>query len=719
MKLSEVLSLLTKQDVDKFLKKYSKMTLDEPSLTEEKVMSHFRYVGDKNSNASTIDSLSDSGKGLVERITNGIDAVIERTRADNNSKPNLDDILRTGFPKYSRYRNNIIHSNGSKDMNLKALDADDLVKVMIHDGSSGLYPTVDIIDKGTGIDGKDFASTILSLQGGNKINLDKDYLIGSFGQGGSTSLAFSVATLILSKINNSIYFTIVKRAKIRDMKLHVYCYLVDNDRLPFVIEPDLSNIENTHLRDFIHEESGTLVRMIDIQIDKQLRGTDITKPTGLIDYINTELFDVKIPIKLIDNRQRFCTSPGYQNRNAMGSMMKLKTTSFVKRDYSGTYQIPFENCYVDVDYYIILPANEDDWGKDKVCEQKYKEFNAHDKPVFYTVNGQYITGDGFTRLSNGGLNFLKHRLMVNVNLDKLGTDKYKFFTTDRSRIKKIDSSTKLFDDVVDRLTKDPKLLYINDIIARKAISSDINQDILDEVKDTVLNDYRDFLNSQGVKRKRRPGDRRPPAERELFHYIDSLEIPTNRQEYYRNEQINIKLVTNAYKNVNMDAQIDCFVNDHFFSEMDANYKNGEIIYDFTKLDSGNYSVFFQITKETIITSNKYSFTIIDDLKEKDESKNINTGDLDLKIEIVDEKETICDVVKQMESKAIRIYLCFSHPDLEFLFFDVSESKAIEIKQKLLHPISSFGLFYKSYDTLEVEEKNDLMRSYIRSVINKL
>jgi len=43
---------------------------------------------------------------------------------------------------------------------------------------------------------------------------DKNYLIGAFGQGGSTSLPFSFATIILSKFDNKYYFTIVKRVKI-------------------------------------------------------------------------------------------------------------------------------------------------------------------------------------------------------------------------------------------------------------------------------------------------------------------------------------------------------------------------------------------------------------------------------------------------------------------------------------------------------------------------
>lgn len=718
MKISEIFGLYTEKSVDDFLLKLTGLSLNESNIKEQKLLNHFRYVGDINTNASTIDLLSDSGKGLIERITNSIDAVIEKAKIKNNSRPNLESIIDDNFPRFSTYRKNVINSNGSSNLILKAMDADDQVKVMISDGSNGSLPSVDIRDNGTGIHADDFSKTILSLHGNNKISVDKNYLIGSFGQGGSTSLSFAAATLILSKFNNSIFFTIVKRVQINNMKSHAYCYLVSKKKIPYEIEI-IDKVDNDHYKAFIESESGTVVRMIDVQLEKRLRGSDITKPLGLIDYINTELFNVQLPIKLIDNRDRFKKSAGYQNRNAMGSMMKLKTTSFVKKEYSGTYQIPFQNCYLDVDYYVILPADENDWGKDKVCEEKYSEFNAHDKPIFYTVNGQYIMGEGYTRLSNGGLNFLKHRLIVNINLDKLGRNKYKFFTTDRSKIKKIDDSSRLYDEVIDYLVKDKKLIEINDIIAQKAISTEVDSDIINQIRDNVLNDYRDFLTGEGFKRKRISSEKKQTEERILYHYIDNLNIPTNKQIYYRNDEVNIKLVTNAYKNVNMDAQIDCFVNDKFFTEMIPNFKNGEIVYDFTKLPIGNYSVYFQIIRDEIIESNTYDFMITSDLKKLVDKKIINTGDLDLSIETVTDKETIVEVVKEHDGKYIRIYICYNHPDLDFVFFDLTESSSIEIKQKLLKPLTLLSLFYKKYDDLDTDSKNALMISYIRSIINLL
>ena len=66
-------------------------------------------------------------------------------------------------------------------------------------------PTFEIYDAGIGINGNDFKKTILSLQALNKTSSAKNYLIGTYGQGGSTSLQFAKATVIFSKTNNKIF----------------------------------------------------------------------------------------------------------------------------------------------------------------------------------------------------------------------------------------------------------------------------------------------------------------------------------------------------------------------------------------------------------------------------------------------------------------------------------------------------------------------------------
>ena len=65
----------------------------------------------------------------------------------------------------------------------------DQITVTLLDGGRKRTPSVVIRDLGIGLTPKLVPTTILSLSGTNKIN--KSYLSGAYGQGGSTVLAFS------------------------------------------------------------------------------------------------------------------------------------------------------------------------------------------------------------------------------------------------------------------------------------------------------------------------------------------------------------------------------------------------------------------------------------------------------------------------------------------------------------------------------------------------
>ena len=80
MKLSEILKIYKSEDVDSFFDSILGYNLNDKNLTKEKIEKNFRFVGGNESNASNIDMLQDGEKGIVERITNAIDAVIEKKK---------------------------------------------------------------------------------------------------------------------------------------------------------------------------------------------------------------------------------------------------------------------------------------------------------------------------------------------------------------------------------------------------------------------------------------------------------------------------------------------------------------------------------------------------------------------------------------------------------------------------------------------------------------
>lgn len=248
-KLSQLLSIYKLSQLNEFIKLYSNYNLEEKNIVYEDIEHDWSYVGDTPYNLSAINLLRDPGKGLIERITNGIDAVLEKEKEKNNLKSpaNSDDIIKMAYPNY--YLNRCkIKAGEVKRQN--ACEANDKVIVAINDSMQSNLPTIDVIDQGKGIPGEEFSNTILSIHKGNKSKTNKNYLIGAFGQGGSTSLPFSSATIILSKCNGKYYFTIVKKVLFNDMKMDCYVYFTPNGQVP-IIREDNFDYKDDYIRKFI------------------------------------------------------------------------------------------------------------------------------------------------------------------------------------------------------------------------------------------------------------------------------------------------------------------------------------------------------------------------------------------------------------------------------------------------------------------------------------
>ncbi|HVZ35482.1 MAG TPA: hypothetical protein VG963_23810, partial [Polyangiaceae bacterium] len=139
----------------------------------------WRAVGDRPNNSGPIGAAGDSARALLERVTNAIDAVIERAHRDHDGKPvctSPREAVQTwfGVPSHG------LHSMA--DAATRKL-AQESVTVVLHPGDGPDKRAVDVIDYGTGLTQTQIPKTILSLNAENK--LDKFYLSGAFGQGGS------------------------------------------------------------------------------------------------------------------------------------------------------------------------------------------------------------------------------------------------------------------------------------------------------------------------------------------------------------------------------------------------------------------------------------------------------------------------------------------------------------------------------------------------------
>src|SRR5690554_1731618 len=107
MKLSEILNIYSKVDVDDFLESIGIINLETSNISEKDLDGFWEYVGNNDQNASIIDMLENGEKGIIERLTNGIDAVLEKKKIEYNvTMPKTSDqIVKKAFPNfYSHYK---------------------------------------------------------------------------------------------------------------------------------------------------------------------------------------------------------------------------------------------------------------------------------------------------------------------------------------------------------------------------------------------------------------------------------------------------------------------------------------------------------------------------------------------------------------------------------------------------------------------------------------
>lgn len=719
-KLSEVLKIYKPEDLDRFLKEKSNITLNEKNLDYNKVKDFWAFVGETEFNASTIDMLSSPGKGLIERITNGIDAVLEKAKEEYNimNAKTANDIVKIAFPNFYKNKYNILNGNSDRQ---RALETEGKVVVAINDSTKSNRPTIDVVDKGSGINGENFINTILSIHKGNKSKTDKNYLIGAFGQGGSTSLPYSYATIILSKKDGKFYFTIVKQCEFEDLKMKTYLYFAPNSKI-IELENDKQEYKDKYINEFIEQDSGTFVRMIDMDIPREYRANDVSKPGMLGDFINTELYNVPIPVYVIENRENYKENANAQNRNSFGTFYKMLTwKKYARKEMFGTIEVEHNNREYKINYYVILPENKNEWGKDSACKKAYTQFNVHLKPIIYTVNGQYISDESFTKLKNAGLSFLQYRLLIDINLDVLGKEKYNFFTTDRSKIKDSDLTKGFLDKVISTIASEPTIKELNNEIANLSVSSNIDDSLLKDLSNNVKGYYNKYLKLGNVLSINK-GHKNTYTDEEIYYdKFQEFKITTSKKIFYSNEALNIVVTTKAKKSINSKANITLFIDGKQYDNYTPTYLNGRINYNINGLDVGMHNVQFDLYENNWDLKNrteKFDFAIIEDIKKSNE-RTQKAKDLNLEIIPVEDKELVADIVADELNKKITIQLCLSHPLLvDKVYGRTSSNDEIQsIKNKLIEPLSLYLLLNReNYETIEnINQKNEWIIAFCNTI----
>lgn len=442
---------------------------------------HWRYFGGTESNISTANLGSKPGRSLTERVTNAIDAVLEKRMA-RHAGPEPTSPMAAAMQWFGRpatTADNGLHA--WKEYQTHGYDQ--LIRVVITAGDSVTAPTVDIVDDGIGISPAKFQDTILSLQRGNKIK--KRYLAGAYGQGGSATLAFSEYALVVSRsidFPERVGFTIVKLMQLPEgYKEDAYVYLaVDGDDGFEVPSFDMAGAELDIYPAIVNNKpkplgTGSLVRHYGYRLDG-LEKTLGPSPGNLYHLLQHMMFDPLLPFRVIDLSRD--GSPKDELITGSRNRLMKYTASAADKDReereteeSGTelrHHAPremvspssVEGPTVGVEYWVPLSRKK---AGEKVGLRSHSNelFVGRNHPFVGTMNGQN-QGELTARiLRDIGLPLVARHLVLHVDATQASSQiRRNLFSSTREAFKEGEILNELTRVIVNMLRDDEELFVI-------------------------------------------------------------------------------------------------------------------------------------------------------------------------------------------------------------------------------------------------------------------
>lgn len=396
----------------------------------------YRWVpfGGTTGNKGQIKIATDPVRALVERITNSIDAVIER----GIQEANIPDILTLSNERRTELGLTSPHDAITRYVPNKT---DSYIVVAVTPRERWEQCTVDIFDRGIGIKPEMMPKTILSLSGSNKVS--KPYQAGMYGQGGASSIgrvASNGYVIIASRAKGSpVGFTVVRYEKPTDAdKRGHYSYLVEANGhsnqdgkeypLPLFVDVPYHGKDEfgdtkkvappTSAASFLQ---GTLVRHLGYDLSTYRQQS--RNPLSVYRGLNTSLFDALLPLRFMlpEKSKRSKTGWEWHPRTIEGSKVQLMDKQKAKVEWTTpepiTISIGKGLGTVDLEYWVLeAPA-----GNKKHPVQP-SDFVHPNRPVVFTLNGQTHGEYSLYEVSQKlrpAIPYTSHSMIVHVALDGL------------------------------------------------------------------------------------------------------------------------------------------------------------------------------------------------------------------------------------------------------------------------------------------------------------
>lgn len=410
---------------------------------------NWKPLDGNDANVGIVRSGSNPAQALAERLTNGVDAIIERAVVQQEVDPEPDSP-----------RDAVINCFGGSKLGFNDQEkswvrelAENNLNVRMREGRDKNHPVIEVEDEGVGQPPSKFPETFLSLNENSKIT--KPYLIGKYGQGGSNTFDFCEYAIIISRHmdGGDIGWSIVRFNNRLDEEetysdgVFEYCTLPDGS---------IPTIDEEHTGDW----TGSHIRLI--EYDASNFNNSLTPSRGSLYTVSHEaMFGSIFPFFLEDHRtERFSSySDSGRSRTIVGSRYRLNQSKYVfeAREFK---RIELEDLgTLRLKYWVL--ENTDN----------VSEFVDKTKPIVFTLHGQKHHSEPkriFKRRTNH--TFLKDRIIIEIDCEKLSQKGKRIFSSTRDRASEGIAYREIKEQVLQSLKDDEKLEKLDEKFKQDALS---------------------------------------------------------------------------------------------------------------------------------------------------------------------------------------------------------------------------------------------------------
>lgn len=399
-------------------------------------------VGARENNRGTIEVSADPGRSLVERLTNAIDAVLEAEHDSHSGVPECRS------PKEAAVAWLAIPASGLSELTPAARRGlAQRVSIHVMPGSGRDARTIEVRDRGVGLRPDQMPHTILSLNESNK--MQKHYLAGAYGQGGSSTFASAKCTLIASRRvgSDSIGFTVVRYEDLppEDYKIGRYVYLVVAGGVLPAITADERFAAGTVVKHFGYDLSDY----------KSPLG-----PNSVYGLLNQVLFDPILPVWLDDrvhNYRRVIKGA----RNALNGAVDEGDEGGGRTRLSHHVPLFFADLGADlgllgIEYWVLERPTTSN-------KRPSAAFVNPSKPIVLTINGQNQAEFSQMLIRKfAELPYLRERLICHVDCNRLtASAKRALFVSNREDARRGFVYEAIQNEVLRVLRSDDELTRLN------------------------------------------------------------------------------------------------------------------------------------------------------------------------------------------------------------------------------------------------------------------